>query len=68
MAWRQEPDRPRDVELWVTTPAWGRYCARKMSGAYKADLSSAVKSLERYPDSRWPDDWNIETVEVNNDE
>jgi len=61
---KREPERPRNVELWVSSMENGRYMAIRMRGVYQVDIDKEVKKLERYLKSRWPHDYRVSVKET----
>ena len=64
---RKEIEKPKDVELWVTSETHGKYKARTLSGVYQSDVNKAVSCLEKFLDTRWPEERRIMVVEVKNE-
>lgn len=61
---KKAPEKPRDVELWVTSPINGKYKAQTIKGAYETDVNKAVKGLEKFLNTRFGKDSTIKIVEV----
>jgi len=52
---KKEPEKPKNVELWVESEINGTYCANRLNGVYETDITKAMKQLEKFLESRFPE-------------
>lgn len=60
---KKEPERPRDVDITVTSKSHGTYIANKLRGAYETDINKALKALEKFLGTRFSDEFTIKVVD-----
>lgn len=60
---KKAPQKPRDVDIIVTGKRTGTYTANKLRGAYETDINKALKTLEQFLETRFPDDFTIKVVD-----
>ncbi len=60
---KKQPEQPRDVDIMVTSEHFGTYTANKLRGAYEVDINKALKTLEKFLDSRFRNEFTIKVVD-----
>lgn len=60
---KKAPQKPRDVDIMVTSEHTGTYVAAKLRGAYETDINKALTTLEKFLDTRFPDEFVIKVVD-----